>query len=91
MMSNVHVASIDEKRDIILRDMNNPQVRKAFGRKLLVARERLKLTQTDVAEKSDISPNYYSRIERGEENPTMETIRSILKVLKVKSSDILPF
>lgn len=45
----------------------------------------------DVAKKSNISVNYYARIERDEENPTLETLERVLKALKLKSSDVLPF
>lgn len=62
-----------------------------IGKKLKEFRKKLGLTQTEVANKSDISVNYYARIERDEENPTLETLERVLKVLKVKSSDILPF
>lgn len=62
-----------------------------IGKKLKAARRELGLKQADVAEKADISANYYARIERDEENPTLETMERILKALKVKSSDILPF
>ena len=62
-----------------------------IGKKLKEARSKLDLKQVDVANRADISVNYYARIERDEENPTLETIERILKVLKVKSSDILPF
>ena len=62
-----------------------------IGKKLKEVRLKLGLKQSDVAKKADISVNYYSRIERDEENPTIETLERITKVLKVKSSDILPF
>lgn len=71
--------------------MTTPQANKAFGKKLKTARAKLGLTQSDVADKAKISVNYYARIERNEENPTLETLEGILKVLKVKSSDILSF
>lgn len=62
-----------------------------IGKKLKEARKKLGFKQADVAKKANVSVNYYARIERDEENPTLETIERILKVLKVKSSDILPF
>ena len=62
-----------------------------IGKKLKEVRLKLGLKQSDVAKKADISGNYYARIERDEENPTIETLERILKVLKVKSGDILPF
>jgi len=70
---------------------NNIMSPHKIGKKLKVARLELGLKQTEVAKKANISENYYARIERDEENPTLETIERILKVLKVKSSDILPF
>jgi len=62
-----------------------------IGKKLKEFRLKIGLKQSDVAKKADISVNYYARIERDEENPTIETLERIIKVLKVKSSDILPF
>lgn len=62
-----------------------------IGIKLKKKRLSLGLTQTDVATNAEISVNYYARIERDEENPTIETLERVLKVLKVRSSDILSF
>jgi len=62
-----------------------------IGKKLKMARKKLNLKQSEVAKKADISVNYYARIERDEENPTLETLKKICQALKVKSTDILPF
>jgi len=62
-----------------------------IGKKLKEARKKIGLTQEVVAKKADISINYYARIERDEENPTLETLERVLKALKLKSSDVLPF
>jgi transcriptional regulator with XRE-family HTH domain len=62
-----------------------------IGKKLKEFRTKLGLKQSDVAKEAGISVNYYARIERDEENPTIETLEGITKVLKIKSSDILPF
>lgn len=62
-----------------------------IGKKLKMARKKLNLKQSEVAEKADISVNYYARIERDEENPTLDTLKKICQALKVKSTDILPF
>lgn len=61
------------------------------GRNLKKARKQKELTQVQVAEKVDIHPNYYAKIERGEIQPALDTLEKIFKVLGVKSSDILPF
>ncbi len=63
--------------------------RKELGEKLRRVREQSGLTQAEVAEKADLHPNYYARIERGEENPSFEKLQGIMKVLKIKSLDLL--
>lgn len=65
--------------------------KKALGVKLKKVREDKKLTQAELASKADINVNYYARIERGEENPSIDILERITKALKVKSSEILPF
>ena len=62
-----------------------------IGKKLKEARLKIGLRQIDIAKKAEISASYYARVERDEENPTIDTIQRIIKALKVKSSDILPF
>ena len=64
---------------------------KAFGTNLKEVRDQKRLTQEDIAKGAGITTSYYARIERGEENPTFAVIQNICKVLKIKSSDILPF
>jgi transcriptional regulator with XRE-family HTH domain len=63
--------------------INNSTV-KQFGKQIKEAREKLNLTQADVASKSDMTVNYYAMIERGEVNPSFEKIKSLTKVLKLK-------
>ena len=62
-----------------------------LGDNLKKARNKSLLTQLELAKKVGINANYYARIERGEETPSMEVLEAISKVLKVKSADILPF
>lgn len=62
-----------------------------LGKNIKKARRKSGLTQQQVAERSGIHVSYYSRIERGVVNPSVEVLKSISKTLKVKSSDILPF
>lgn len=59
--------------------------------KLKKARLKAKFTQKELAEKVGVHVNYYARIERGEENPSLETLKKLTKILKIKSSDILSF
>jgi transcriptional regulator with XRE-family HTH domain len=69
----------------------NLQTQQKIGRRLREIRERKKLFQEEVAEAVGISITYYAGIERGEENPTIAVIEKICNVLKIRSSDILPF
>ncbi len=64
---------------------------KDIGKKLREARDRKKLTQEQVAKQADITGSYYARIERGEENPSLEVLKKLSKALNVKSSEIFPF
>lgn len=71
--------------------MNNSKVQSKIGENIKAARLDINMTQIEVAKKAEVSANYYARIERGEVNPSIETLEAILKVLKIKSSKILPF
>jgi len=62
-----------------------------IGHNIRKARQRYNRTQEDVSAEAGIEMSYYSRIERGEANPSLEIIYAIIKALKIKSSDILPF
>lgn len=64
---------------------------KKIGENLREIRERKDLTQEEVASQATITASYYARIERGEEVPRLAVLKTIFTVLKVKSSDILPF
>ncbi len=62
-----------------------------LGKNIKKLRKKLGLTQAQVAKKADIHVNFFARIERGEENPTYETLEKLSKALEVKSSEFLPF
>ncbi len=61
---------------------------KDLGNKLKEAREKAGLTQLELAEKADITANYYAVVERGEKNVSYEKLQRILKVLNIKTLDI---
>lgn len=62
-----------------------------IAKKLKSVRIAQNLTQLELAEKANISANYYAKVERGEAVPSLDTFGKIVKALGVKSSDILPF
>ncbi|SRR6266566_1639477 len=55
-----------------------------LGRQIKRLRTRLGLTQDDLAERIQINPKYLSNIERGRENPTLDTLLRLAKSLKVE-------
>lgn len=58
---------------------------------LKAARLKVELTQKDLAKQIGVHVNYYARVERGEEDPSLEVLKKLTKILKIKSSDILQF
>jgi len=62
-----------------------------IGRNIRTVREKKGKTQEEIALDSGIEMSYYSKLERGEGNPSLEIIFVIIKTLNIKSKDILPF
>jgi len=60
----------------------------AFGLTIKGIRNLKRLTQEDLSELSGIAPYYISNVERGNVNPTLNTIILLSKALKVEPSDI---
>ena len=58
--------------------------------KIKAARLNKGMTQADVAKKSDLSVNFYARVERGETKPSAETFIKIKIALGTEYSEILP-
>jgi transcriptional regulator with XRE-family HTH domain len=71
--------------------MNSDNITLKIAKKIKAIRLEKHLTQSDVADRARISTNYYAKLERAEAKPSVETLAGIVKALKVKSSDILPF
>ena len=67
------------------------KLRREIGKRLKRVRRRRDLKQVEVAVDAGVNPSYYSKIERGEVNPSLEKVYRIIKTLKVHSSDLLPF
>jgi transcriptional regulator with XRE-family HTH domain len=65
------------------------KVSRGVGSKLKKARETAGKTQADVAEAAGINVNYYAQIERGEVDTSVEKLQRIMKVLKMKSLDLV--
>ncbi len=62
-----------------------------IGKSMRKIRENRDRTQEEVAAEAGIEMSYYSKIERGEANPSLEIMYAIVKALHVNSSEIFPF
>ena len=65
-------------------DNSDKNATKGLGERLRTAREKLGLTQSEVAKKSKMTVNYYAMIERDEVNPSLKKLQSVVKVLGIK-------
>ena len=62
-----------------------------IGKNIRRMREKQGRTQEDVSSEAGIEMSYYSKVERGEANPSLEIIFMVIRALHTKSSSILPF
>lgn len=65
--------------------------KRLIGARIKGLRRERGLTQEDVAERTGLSVNYLSRIERGLENPTLDTLLGLTDALKVEPLDLFTF
>ncbi|WNG18228.1 helix-turn-helix domain-containing protein [Cystobacter fuscus] len=68
--------------------MEYERLSKTLGEVARLARERLGLTQAQVARQTGLAPNVYGRIERGHMMPAVPTLRRLALVLGL-SADVL--
>ena len=59
-----------------------------FGKRLKALRLDHNLTQLELAEILDMSPNFIGMIERGERNTTVENVFKIARALDVNPSNL---
>ncbi|RVA05348.1 helix-turn-helix transcriptional regulator [Mesorhizobium sp. M7A.F.Ca.US.001.02.1.1] len=64
-------------------------MRKLVGRNFARLRLAAQLTQEQVAERADISQQYISGLERGQRNPSVETVLKIAQALGVSHVDLV--
>ncbi|MCB0539607.1 MAG: helix-turn-helix transcriptional regulator [Bacteroidetes bacterium] len=71
--------------------MRNEEFVKAFGEHLRYLRKASGLSQEKLSYAADVPLSQIGRIERGEVNPTISTIYSISKALRVSPQELLAF
>ena len=64
-------------------------MRRLVGTNFSDARKRLGLTQEQVAERSCISQQYISGLERGRRNPTIVTLFELSHVVGLEPADLI--
>ena len=65
-----------------------PKYRKALGENIRTHRRSLKWSQEKLAEKADLHPVYIGKLERGEENVSLDALMRISSALKIQLSDL---
>ena len=66
-------------------------IKKKFGVHLYQLRNKAGLTQAKLAEKTNLSVDLISRIERGDRAPSLETIEKISDAMKVRLTELFNF
>ncbi|MCK8600146.1 helix-turn-helix domain-containing protein [Desulfoferrobacter suflitae] len=63
----------------------------AFGKRIRKLREQLGLTQTQLAEKANLSVKHLGEFERGRGNPTFATIENLAEALHVSPVEMFAY
>ncbi len=63
--------------------MNEKEILITIGNNIRAERNRIRLSQEDLAEKVSLSEKHISKIERGKSNAKITTIISIMKALDI--------
>lgn len=66
-------------------------IKKMIGARIAEIRHKKGMTQDQLAERMEISPKYLSSIERGKENPTLNTLINLARCLNVDLGVIFSF
>ena len=66
-----------------------PDYRVVLGATIRKKRKRSGFSQEVLAEKADLHPNYFGRVERGEEHISLASLRRIAKALGVRVSELV--
>lgn len=62
-----------------------------IGRRIRELRKKMGLSQEELSERAEITPNYLSRIERGTENPTLDALIRLADALEVEMWEMFDF
>ena len=65
--------------------------KQALGRRIKALRKQAALTQEGLAERTGLNPKFISGIERGRENPTLDTLIRLARELGVQLVELFDF
>jgi transcriptional regulator with XRE-family HTH domain len=65
---------------------NQLSIKQRFGKAIRRRRRELDLSQEELAERAELHRTYISNIERGELNPSLETMEKLVKALDISVS-----
>lgn len=71
--------------------MNEGKLKDRFGRRVRSLRRLRDITQADLAERTGLSIEYVSKVERGLTSPSFASIGSIADALDVRVSSLFDF
>ena len=63
--------------------------RRLLGEAIRTKRLKAGLSQEKLAERSDLSTVFISRVERGKESPTVDSLSKIANALKIRVRDLI--
>ncbi len=66
-------------------------VKELIGKRIKEARRARRLSQEALSEKVSLSAKYLSSIERGKENPTLETLIRLADALELEASELFNY
>lgn len=64
---------------------------KAVGKKIKQARERIDISQEDLAVKTHLTQTFISLLETGKRKASMKTLEKIARALNVRVNELIPF
>ena len=65
------------------------QHRRLLGEAVRARRKKRRLSQEGLAEKADLSTVFISRVERGKESPSVDSLMKIARALGVRARDLV--
>ena len=77
-----------KERGIAVAETRNDELKRLIGMKIKALRNSKSFTQEQLAEKVGITPQYLGNIERGKENPTLNTFINLSNAIDVSLNEI---